>query len=571
MKLFNERTECGLIRRSSIRYVIPMILGMLFSQSAPAVDAICVSGKLGEEALSALITVMPLGYVISMIGTLGGIGAGVFISKCSGSGDRARAARTFTRSVVLMAVVSAIFALLTGLFQEPILTFLSTTEENRDFARDYLLVTIAGGPILTLAFASEYFLINDNNPNLGMIASIAGAAVNMLVDYLGMYVFHGGIRVAAVGTVLGSAATVLVSLLHMRKKDRLCRFVHLGRREGDPTLWELVKPGWAEGIMYFLLGVQLVVQNYVLSESAGTSGLGNSAIIENLQLFFTIIVAGTTDALFPVVSAYHGEQNDSGMLLAKRTLARISYVLLIPTVLILCIFPGIITSLYAIEDPVMMQTLPWSIRVVSVTMLINFLNTLLMDFLSSTEHEAKAAVAMTIEIVSSCVLALLLEKAFTVDAPWYADLLSNGIVMIYLACFAKNVFRGLVRFYPENLRMLRGGKLNVQSLRQWETESAGILSEEEQKLVSEKLTAPLLASTPEGDLNSTWTILERNDGHLAVILRAENRRKGLIQVEDEEEEEEKVVFNECMQSEFFGMQRWMLVLDAGGKQKNAEG
>ena len=66
-------------------------------------------------------------------------------------------------------------------------------------------------------------------------------------------------------------------------------------------------------------------------------------------------------------------------------------------------------------------------------------------------------------------------------------------------------------------------------------------------------------------------ILERNDGHLAVILRAENRRKGLIQVEDEEEEEEKVVFNECMQSEFFGMQRWMLVLDAGGKQKNAEG
>ena len=571
MKLFNERTECSLIRRSSIRYVIPMILGMLFSQSAPAVDAICVSGKLGEEALSALITVMPLGYVISMIGTLGGIGAGVFISKCSGSGDRARAARTFTRSVVLMAVVSAIFALLTGLFQEPILTFLSTTEENRDFARDYLLVTIAGGPILTLAFASEYFLINDNNPNLGMIASIAGAAVNMLVDYLGMYVFHGGIRVAAVGTVLGSAATVLVSLLHMRKKDRLCRFVPLGRREGDPTLWELVKPGWAEGIMYFLLGVQLVVQNYVLSESAGTSGLGNSAIIENLQLFFTIIVAGTTDALFPVVSAYHGEQNDSGMLLAKRTLARISYVLLIPTVLILCIFPGIITSLYAIEDPVMMQTLPWSIRVVSVTMLINFLNTLLMDFLSSTEHEAKAAVAMTIEIVSSCVLALLLEKAFTVDAPWYADLLSNGIVMIYLVFFAKNVFKGLVRFYPENLRMLRGGKLNVQSLRQWETESAGILSEEEQKLVSEKLTAPLLASTPEGDLNSTWTILERNDGHLAVILRAENRRKGLIQVEDEEEEEEKVVFNECMQSEFFGMQRWMLVLDAGGKQKNAEG
>ena len=102
MEIINEKEERGLIRRSSIRYMIPLMLGMLFAQSAPMVDAICVSGKLGEDALSALITVMPLGYLISTVGTLGGLGAGVFIAKCSGSGEKAKASPVRIRAETVM-------------------------------------------------------------------------------------------------------------------------------------------------------------------------------------------------------------------------------------------------------------------------------------------------------------------------------------------------------------------------------------------------------------------------------------------------------------------------------------
>ena len=140
MEIINEKEERGLIRRSSIRYMIPLMLGMLFAQSAPMVDAICVSGKLGEDALPALITVMPLGYLISTVGTLGGLGAGVFIAKCSGSGEKAKAARVFSRTMLLMTVFTAFIALLVGIFHEPVLSAFCATEENRDFAREYMLI-----------------------------------------------------------------------------------------------------------------------------------------------------------------------------------------------------------------------------------------------------------------------------------------------------------------------------------------------------------------------------------------------------------------------------------------------
>ena len=303
MEIINEKEERGLIRRSSIRYMIPLMLGMLFAQSAPMVDAICVSGKLGEDALSALITVMPLGYLISTVGTLGGLGAGVFIAKCSGSGEKAKAARVFSRTMLLMTVFTAFIALLVGIFHEPVLSAFCATEENRDFAREYMLITLIGSPVLVVAFAAEYFLLNDNNETLSMIGAIAGAAANILVDYIGIYVLNGGIGAAALGTVMGSVVTCLVFLLHFRKKDRLCRFTSPRRREGDPGLLELIKPGAAEGVMYFLLGVQLLIQNFVLKDSAGTSGLGNSAVIENLQLFITIFMAGVTDVIYPIVSS----------------------------------------------------------------------------------------------------------------------------------------------------------------------------------------------------------------------------------------------------------------------------
>ena len=565
MGKFNEREECGLIRRSSFRYMVPLMLGMLFAQSAPAVDAICVSRKMGEEALSALITVMPLGYLISAIGTLGGLGAGVFISKCSGSGEKAKAARVFSRTMLLMTVFSAFLALLVGIFHEPILTAFCTTDENRAFAREYMLITLMGSPVLVIAFAADYFLLNDNDETLSMIGAITGAATNILIDYIGILILNGGIGVAAVGTVMSGLVTCLVDLLHFRKKDRLCRFTSPRRKEGDPGLLELIKPGSAEGVMYFLLGIQLLIQNYVLRGSAGTSGLGNSTVIENLQLFITIIVAGTTDVIYPIASSYYGEQNRSGVLLAKRTLARISYMLLVPLVVLFCVCPQIIINLFAIDDEVMLATLPWSIRVVSVTALLNMIGTLVMDFLSSTEKETKATIAMIIQLGASCLLAILLEKPCEINAPWYADLLANVVVLIYLFFFAENAFKGLIRFYPENLRMLVGGKLTGQNLEAWLDASADILTDQERLLVSEQITAPLLAAIPDGKSpRSTWTILERDDGRKAVILRYEGKVDYLDRTHPskrKQDEEETVVFNQCIRSEFFSMRRMMLVLD----------
>jgi len=182
------------------------MLGMIFAQIAPVVDGICVSAHpaMGEEALSAIGIVGPLDYVFNIICALGGIGCGVIISRCSGTGEKAKAFRVFTRTLVMLVIASLILTAGCIIFADPLLRLLSATPENFAFAKEYLLVTMAGSIFVVMNFAGDYILANDNNEKLAMAGDIAGAVVNMVIDFVGVYVFHFGIWVVALGTVLGS-------------------------------------------------------------------------------------------------------------------------------------------------------------------------------------------------------------------------------------------------------------------------------------------------------------------------------------------------------------------------------
>ena len=149
MDVISYQYENHLIRRSSIRYILPPMLGLFFAQIAPVVDGICISGAMGEVALSALSTVAPINYVFNVIAALGGIGGGVVISRCSGAGEKDRAARVFTRAILLMVMMTLLLSAGCILFINQLLKFLCSTPENSD-------ATLASTSALTISRTAAY-------------------------------------------------------------------------------------------------------------------------------------------------------------------------------------------------------------------------------------------------------------------------------------------------------------------------------------------------------------------------------------------------------------------------------
>ena len=163
MEMIQYKYENRFIKHSSLKYIFPPMVGMIFAQIAPVVDGICVANSMGDEAaLAAIATVGPISYIFNIIAALGGIGCGVMLSRCSGSGEKAKAGRIFTRSLLIMVVVSVVLSILGIVFADPLLGILGATRSNYPYAMKYMVVILAGSVFQVLNFAGDYILANDN-------------------------------------------------------------------------------------------------------------------------------------------------------------------------------------------------------------------------------------------------------------------------------------------------------------------------------------------------------------------------------------------------------------------------
>jgi O-antigen/teichoic acid export membrane protein len=371
---------------------------------------------------------------------------------------------------------------------------------------------------------------------------------------------HMGIGASAFAMVFGEFIAVLVLMLHFRKKDSLCRIVPLKKHEGDPSMFSILKPGTPMALMYTMFAVQMLVQNLVLAHESGTSGLGNSAVIDNLVLFLTIFTASASEPVMALASSYYGEGNKCGVLLVKRTMYRIGIFMLMPLIILLILFPQLFMALFAVNDPVMLETLPFAIRIVCLNALLTFTNDSLVNFLSATEREPLANVSYGIQIVVSITSMLLLARVVPMDAPWYGTMIANVCACLFLLIAGK-LTRGFIRMYRENVLVLSGGHAEESIAEEWSQKATEVLDEEQVVTVRSKLIAPFMEAV--SGLKSplcSFTVLERENGDKAAIVRYAHR-VGLFaaeQAEETDEEELAHVYGECIRSEFNTLSRMMI-------------
>ena len=552
--------ENALIRRSSTHYIIPAMIGLIFGQLSPVIGGICISQSLGEAPFSALSTVEPVNLIFSALGALAGVGCGITVSKCSGSGDKAGAARAFSRSVLALTVITVAFAVFMFIFTDPILKFLRATPENIGYAREYLHTLLFGSLPIVYLFAGDYILTDDNDPQVVLHANVVAAVLNVLGNFVLLEVFHMGIGASAFSLVFSEFVAVLMFIPHFHRDKSLCRFVMPRKEEGDPSLLSILKPGTPMAIMYLMFTIQMIVQNLVLAHESGTSGLGNSAVVDNLVLFLTIFTASASEPVMALASSYFGEGNRCGTLLVKRTMFRIGLVFVVPIVAILILFPQLFIGLFGVNDPVMLESLPFAIRIVCLSSLLTFTNASLVNYLSATERENLANISYGIQIVVNIGATLLLARVVPMDAPWYGTMLSNGCACLFLLIAGK-LIRGFVKMYPENALLLTGGPAEHERIDQWKQYAAELLTPEQMTSIETKLLPQFEATVAEERPHMcSFTILDHDEAGKSVILRFDHKVKLFATDQEEEPDDEELagVYDTCIASEFNTLHRLMI-------------
>ncbi|MDD7739515.1 MAG: MATE family efflux transporter [Lachnospiraceae bacterium] len=205
------------------QYAIPCIISLLVGALYNIVDQIFIANAsyLGSYGNAANTVVFPLTVVALAIAVMIGDGCCAFVSICLGKQEAHHAKQSVGNSVVMSIVSSLILAAIYLIFAEQIIAMFGGTvnAETYHHSKEYFFYISLGIPFYMFGQAMNPIIRADGNPKFAMISTLSGAAINIVLDPIFIFIFKWGMMGAAVATVIGQVVTAVLAvwyLLHMK-------------------------------------------------------------------------------------------------------------------------------------------------------------------------------------------------------------------------------------------------------------------------------------------------------------------------------------------------------------------
>ena len=201
------------------KYALPCIISLLVGALYNIVDQIFIANAsyLGSFGNAANTVVFPLTVVALAIAVMVGDGCCAFVSISIGRNELERAKKSVGNSVIMVIIGSILLTAVYLIFDEQIIAMFGGTVNEETFrcSKEYFFYITLGIPLYMFGQAMNPIIRADGSPRFAMISTLAGAAVNIVLDPIFIFVLKWGMMGAAVATVLGQAVMAVLAVLYL--------------------------------------------------------------------------------------------------------------------------------------------------------------------------------------------------------------------------------------------------------------------------------------------------------------------------------------------------------------------
>ena len=265
-------------------FAIPMLLGNLAQQLYNTVDSVVVGKYVGDNALAAVGTSMPILNLLLAVFVGVATGAGIVISQHYGAGDREALSRAIGNCMTLAAIASVATMVIGVAVTRPLLRLLDTPASVFDWCAEYLIIFFLGAAGFTFYNILSGILRGMGDSFSALAFLLVATALNIFLDIWFVADFGLGVPGVALATILAQAISALlcfIKLLHMRSVFDLTWGSLRMRKD---AAWRIVRLGVPSGITQGIMAVaMLVVQS--LTNSMGEVVMACSVIIMRVDGF----------------------------------------------------------------------------------------------------------------------------------------------------------------------------------------------------------------------------------------------------------------------------------------------
>ena len=196
---------------------IPITLAQLINILYNIVDRMYIGHipGAGALALTGLGLCLPVISIVMAFARLSGMGGGPLCSIERGKGDLTEAERIMGNSFTLLMIFAVALTLLGEVFLRPILMAFGASSDTIGYAMDYGRIYLAGNVFVLISLGMNNFINAQGFARTGMVTTLVGAILNIVLDPIFIFVLGWGVKGAAAATVISQAASFIISIIYL--------------------------------------------------------------------------------------------------------------------------------------------------------------------------------------------------------------------------------------------------------------------------------------------------------------------------------------------------------------------
>lgn len=424
-------------RKLILNFFFPMLFTNMLQQLYTIADTAIVGKGLGDNALAAVGNMSSLTFLI--IGFSMGLtnGFSVMIAQHYGASDSKRLKQSVACSVLLSAAIAIGLTMLSIAFLRPVLTLMQTSEIIIEDSLKYGYI-IFGGLAATIAYnlcASVLRALGDSKTPF--YAIIVSTIVNILFNYVTVFVMGMGVEGPALVTILSQVISALICFARLRRIEMIA-VSREDFRDGVIMIPSLLKNGIPMAVMNSITAVGCMIVQYFVNGMGVVFTSAYSACSKYINLFMQpACTAGI--AMSSYTSQNYGAKKYDRIISGLKvclTIAAVSYVLLGS---VMIIFPRELAMLMLSGEEQIALTELFLTRCGVMLFAVDFL----FVFRNACQGMGKPFLPMLsgiLEMILRVAVIALLTRSIGFTAAAYAEIAAwIGALSVNLAAFAYHI------------------------------------------------------------------------------------------------------------------------------------
>ena len=336
-----------LLFRLAVPTVIAQIVNMLYN----IVDRIYIGHIPGEgsAALTGVGVCMPIIMIISAFAALVSAGGAPRASISLGKGDKDGAEKILGGCFLLQLILSVVLTAVLLIWDRKLLLMFGASENTIDYATAYMDIYAVGTIFVQLTLGLNAFITAQGFAKTGMLTVIIGAAANIVLDPLFIFVFNMGVRGAAVATVISQGVSCVWAVCFLLSKKTGLKIRLKNMRLSLKIIMPCIALGLATFIMQASESVISVCFNSSLLKYGGDIAVGAMTILTSVMQFAMLPLQGIAQGAQPITSYNYGANNTERVKKTFRVLLTVSLIYSVTLWLAVMLMPQFFVSIFTPE------------------------------------------------------------------------------------------------------------------------------------------------------------------------------------------------------------------------------